>query len=167
MGFDLITWGEAKTKDGEYFRNNVWWWRPLAQYVIEQTKCVDEFDVEGWAYNDNHFVPKETARAIAKQLRHLIKSGHTKKYEMAWNIKQKQLDEANDIVEKELEEFCKSVNKKLGKTSLAPMEFPKDDKEKWEKIYSKKNFDANYPFSVENVKEFAKFCEECGGFTIS
>ena len=25
MGFDLITWGEAKTKDGEYFRKEGKW----------------------------------------------------------------------------------------------------------------------------------------------
>ena len=30
---------------------------------------------------------------------------------------------------------------------------------KWEKIYDKINFDAYYPFSVQNVKDFAKFCE--------
>ena len=25
-------------QSGTYFRNNVWWWRPLAEYVIEHTK---------------------------------------------------------------------------------------------------------------------------------
>ena len=166
MGFDLQSWGKPKSKAGNYFRNNVWFWRPLAQYVIEQTKCVDEFDVEGWGYNDNHLVPKETARAIAKQLRYLIKSGHTKKYAMAWEIKNKQIEEANDKVRKELAEFEREVCFKLNKKNLAPNEFPKTEHKKWEKIYDKINFDAYYPFSVQNVKDFAKFCEECEGFTI-
>ena len=166
MGFDLQSWGKAKSEAGNYFQNNVWMWRPLAQYVMEQTKCVDEFDVEAWSYNDNHLVPKETARAIAKQLRHLIKSGHTKKYAMAWDIRNKQLQEANERINKELEEHCKSVKVRLNKPNLAPKDFPKADSEKWEKIYNKLNFDAFYPFRVQNVKDFAKFCEECEGFTI-
>ena len=51
MGFDLQSWGKAKSEAGNYFQNNVWMWRPLAQYVIEQTKCVDEFDVEKLRYH--------------------------------------------------------------------------------------------------------------------
>ena len=72
----------------------------------------------------------------------------------------------NDKVEKELKKFCKSVEKKLGKTNLAPMNFPKADKEKWDEIYNKKKFDASYPFSEEHVREFAEFCRFSGGFKI-
>jgi hypothetical protein len=32
MGFDIIG-TNATTKEGKYFRNNVWWWRPLAIYI--------------------------------------------------------------------------------------------------------------------------------------
>jgi hypothetical protein len=37
MGFDLYS-----TKNNAYFRNNVWWWRRLASYVIDKTGVVDE-----------------------------------------------------------------------------------------------------------------------------
>ena len=33
MGFDL--YGNSKNKKGEYFRNNVWWWRPLWAFCYE------------------------------------------------------------------------------------------------------------------------------------
>ena len=46
MGFDL--YGNSKNKEGEYFRNNVWWWRRLADYVCEYTGVVDEKDKEQW-----------------------------------------------------------------------------------------------------------------------
>ena len=85
---------------------------------------------------------------------------------MAWDIRNKQLQKANERINKELEEHCKSVKVRLNKPNLAPKDFPKADCENWEKIYNKLNFDAFYPFRVQNVKDFAKFCEECEGFTI-
>lgn len=34
MGMDV--YGKAPTSEvGEYFRNNVWWWRPLADYILK------------------------------------------------------------------------------------------------------------------------------------
>ena len=56
MGFDISSTGNHKTPKGEYFRNNVWWWRPLAQYIIDHTNCVSEEDAEKWGYNDGHEV---------------------------------------------------------------------------------------------------------------
>ena len=50
--------------------------------------------------------------------------------------------------------------------NLAPKDFPKADHDKWEKIYRKRNHDGSYPFSVENVEEFAEFCENSGVFSI-
>ena len=47
-----------------------------------------------------------------------------------------------------------------------PLNFDKEDKLIWDKIWDKKMFNASYPFSVENVKNFADFCRNSGGFTI-
>ena len=54
----------------------------------------------------------------------------------------------------------------MKKKNLAPCDYPIDDKKTWDRIYKKRNSDASYPFSVENVKEFADFCKNSGGFTI-
>ena len=153
------------SQSGTYFRNNVWWWRPLAHYVLEETLIIPEDRKESWGYNDCSEVSQKEAEMIARQLRYLIKSGHTKRYEANWEARRKTLEVYNDKVEKELEEHCQEVYKKLGKT-VAPKDFPKKDHDKWEKIYRKRNSDASYPFSIENVEEFAEFCENCGGFTI-
>ena len=151
---------------GDYFRNNVWWWRPLASYVIKFTGCIDESDHEYWGENGGHEVDDETAKQIHNQLMVLIESGHTKKFEDDYEKERLKAEKHNDKVEKELKKFCNSVEKKLGKTNLAPNDFPKADKEKWDKIWNKRKWNASYPFSVENVREFAEFCRFSGGFKI-
>ena len=103
---------------------------------------------------------------IARQLRYLIKTGHTKRYEAQWEARRKTLEIHNEKVEKELSEFSDSVKKKMKDDNLAPINYPVADKKIWDKIYKKRNSDASYPFSVKNVEEFAEFCENSGGFTI-
>ena len=151
---------------GDYFRNNVWWWRPLANYVIQFTGCIDESDQVAWSENGGHEVDDQTAKQIHNQLMVLIESGHTKKFEDDYEKERLKAEKHNDKVEKELEKFCKSVEKKLGKTNLAPADFPKADHDKWERIYHKKKWSASYPFKVDHVKEFAEFCRFSGGFKI-
>ena len=151
---------------GDYFRSNVWWWRPLAGYVIQYTGCINEEDAEKWSYNDGHEVDEETAIQISNQLNALIKQGHTKAYEKGYEDERKKEEKHNDKVEKELEKFCQSVKDKLGKADLAPADFPKEDHDEWERIYRKRKSGASYPFSVKVVKEFADFCKHSGGFRI-
>ena len=151
---------------GDYFRSNVWWWRPLASYVIKYTGCVNEDDAEMWGTNDGHEVDDETAKQIHNQLQVLIESGHTQKFQDDYEKERLKAEKHNDKVEKELKKFCESVEKKLGKTNLAPADFPKADHDEWERIYHKRKWNASYPFSVEHVKEFAEFCRFSGGFKI-
>tara|TARA_B100000900_G_C20543738_1_gene701639 strand:- start:888 stop:1481 length:594 start_codon:yes stop_codon:yes gene_type:complete len=157
--------GKYQEQKGTYFRNNVWWWRPLAHYVLTHTKVISEDQKECWSYNDHCIVQDDDAKEIAKQLYKLVESGHTKRFSAEWEARRKTLEVHNDKVEKELEEHCQDVYKKLGKT-VAPKDFPKKDHDKWERIYKKRNSDASYPFSIENVLEFAEFCENSGGFSI-
>ena len=74
MGFDIS--GLASTDvDGEYFRNNVWWWRPLAT-VIEEV-CSDlltEEQKKGLHCNSGVKYSKETAIKIAERLEEEIKT---------------------------------------------------------------------------------------------
>jgi len=157
---------EYTSQSGTYFRNNVWWWRPLADYVLRYTKVIPENEHEHWGYNDCYEVSQENAEMISQQLDHLVKSGHCKTYADQFEKNRKIIEKHNDKIEKQLDKFCKEVEKKLGKSNLAPNEFPIEDKKKWDKIYDKKNFNGNYPFSVDNVKEFSDFCKNSGGFTI-
>tara|TARA_R100001591_G_scaffold105920_1_gene114172 strand:+ start:1120 stop:1719 length:600 start_codon:yes stop_codon:yes gene_type:complete len=158
--------GKYQEQKGTYFRNNVWWWRPLAHYVLEYTKVINEDKKKCWSYNDHCIVEDEEAAQIAKQLKYLIDSGHTKKFARDWEIRRKKIEKHNEKVEKELEKHTKQVRNKMRNSNLAPKDFPKADKKIWDKIYHKRNSDASYPFSIENVEEFAEFCEYSGGFSI-
>ncbi len=109
MGFDIYG-VNAKSEKGAYFRNSIWWWHRLAQYILS---CVEipEHERQYWNMNGGQHVSEETALLIAKTLREKIASGEVRKHE---------------------EEYQNTF----------------------------------YPFSEENVQEFAEFCEESGGFQI-
>jgi len=114
-------WQEANC--GTYFRNNVWWWRPLWNFV--SSVCEDiltEKDIESGSYNDGHKISKTKAGKMAKRLHGLIEDNTVKKYEA------------------------------LYKEELDSLE--QDD------------WDKSYPFSEDNVRKFANFCANSGGFQI-
>ena len=64
-----------------------------------------------------------------------------------------------------MKELKKEVEDKFNK-KLVPAEYPEPYNSKWNEIYAKKKWEANYGFDRENVKEFALFCLESGGFQI-
>jgi hypothetical protein len=120
---DKNKWSDENNKleldnPGIYFRNNVWWWRPLWDYVY--SLCDDFISEEryegGHSNSGEHFTSKE-AEQIADKLFEEIDNGNTEAYAKLYEIKT------------EDEEY-------------------------------------NYPFSVVNVREFAQFCEDSGGFEI-
>jgi hypothetical protein len=157
------------TNKGVYFRNNVWWWRRLADYIMEHTKCVDEKDFEKWQENGGHEVDEETAIQIANQLEHLIKTGHAEKYKQEIDAEIKKAKEHNDKVEKMLSELRLEVAKIVGEEQaekLAPRDYPKPLNEKWWEITNQTDYKANYPFSIDNVKYFIEFARNSGGFRI-
>jgi len=65
-----------KAVPGHYFRNNVWWWRPLWQCI--GSSCDDilsEDDITGGYYNDGYKISKEQAVGIAERMKSLIDNG--------------------------------------------------------------------------------------------
>ena len=108
---------------GVYFRNNVWWWRPLWAFVCERLDDVlTEEDMERGCYNDAHEITEDKAMKIGIGLTAMLESGEIKEYADSHREYVEQLDD--------------------------------DD------------FNKHYPFDVENVREFAEFCLESGGFAI-
>ena len=166
MGFDLYG-NKPENEKGDYFRNNVWWWRRLADYVCEYTGVVSEKDKEQWQYNDGHEVSKEEAIQIANQLEHLIKTGHAQKYAEQVRKEIEVAEATNEKVEKIFDQLKAKVEEATGKTNLAPAEYPKEFKEEWDKTYELRDSRASYPFNINNVKEFIQFCRNSNGFRIS
>ena len=68
MGFDIYGM-DPQTEKGHYFRNNVWYWRPLWQLICEE--CDDiltEEQMASGSYNDGVEVSAEQAMKIFKRL---------------------------------------------------------------------------------------------------
>ena len=66
-------WEWQDANDGAYFRNNVWFWRPLWSYVC--SVCYDilsDKDVSSGSFNDGHRISKTKAKRIASNLRKLL-----------------------------------------------------------------------------------------------
>jgi len=164
--FEELSKFESENK-GYYFRNNVWWWRPLASYVLEHTKVItSKKKIDGFGYNDGVAISAKEAEQIAKQLYYLLETGHTKEYAKQHEEKRAIAENHNALVKKKLDELALEAERITGKKDVAPSEYPKDLSKKWDEIYQEKEWIENYPFSVENVKEFADFCKDSGGFTI-
>ena len=67
---------------GVYFRNNVWWWRPLWDFVCMQCgEFMTEKQREGGNWNDGRLIDQETAAKIGTKLEILLKDGTVKRWE--------------------------------------------------------------------------------------
>ena len=166
MGFDLYSLGNHKTEKGEYFRNNVWWWRRLAEFVCEHTGVIEEKNKPLWQSNGRHEVSQEQAKQIANQLKALISNGTVAKGIKECEEDMKKAEENNRHVNKLHEMLRKKVEAETGEKNLAPRDYPKDDHDTWSWIQAKYDYASEYPFTLENVNEFIEFCEESNGFRI-
>ena len=107
-----------KNTPGSYFRNNVWYWRPLWKYVCRVCNLSTDVYQQG-NRNEGYKVDEVTAKDIAVTLFLLLERG-------------------------DVDRYAKEYSKQAIQCGGSP----------------------EYPFDVENVRNFAVFCDESGGFTI-
>ena len=125
MGMDVYGIN-PKAENGDYFRANVWYWRPLWQCVAYFCDDIlSEEDIERGTYNDGYEYDETTALEISDKLENALKNG-------------------------DLHKFVEGREKFISEMS-------KDED---------KEFYKSYKFDVDFVMEFAKFCEQSGGFSI-
>jgi len=138
---------------GDYFRANVWWWRPLWDYVCHV--CDDiliEEDMEKGTYNDGHEIDNEKALAIADRLKTLHKNGDMLKHQIEREAYLKGLDKID----------CTTCNG----TGQRNDEYVKGDCNGCNGEGKRESWETSYPFETDFVMDFAKFCEQSGGFSI-
>lgn len=171
MGMDVIG-KSAKSEKGEYFRNNVWWWRPLWNYCEELHGDIAR-DVECGYSNDGDGLDAYNALVLGQRLLDDIANGVTAKYESEYRahlaslptseckycqgtgIRSDEVGIENGMPTKELDpEVAILVGRTHGFCNACRSEGRVE------------HFATNYPFSVDNVREFADFLVECGGFEI-
>lgn len=150
MGMDVYG-KNPKTEVGEYFRNNVWWWRALWNYVCGVGGLSDELRELGHS-NSGGGLGAGKSKALGQELLALVENGEVHHYEEEYKKRMDSLpEESCDLCHGSGfrdDAFVKGkCNKCQGKGRVRP-------------------FDTHYPFSAENVKAFAEFMVASGGFEI-
>ncbi len=157
---------------GDYFRANVWGWRPIWSFVCEV--CPDiltEEDFEKGQYNDNHLIEEDRARDIAKRLREKmdLARDRQKKYEAEAPNK----DKFNTMLENAATFLYNEISKPKSPLINCPGDMETHDPEnykRWETLinYNNIKFDeTSYPIDADFIEEFANFAEHSGGFRIN
>ena len=146
---------------GSYYRANVWWWRPIWQYVCENCdNILTEKDMESGNFNDGHIISKTKAKRIASRIRKLDKQGKIMEYELEHkqyikSLPQEDCDicEGTGVREDEIGKKAREVDEEY-KCNGCQGKGVRD------------NWQCHYPFESQPVIEFAEFCEQSGGFEI-
>jgi hypothetical protein len=152
MGMDVIGKSPA-SEQGQYFRSSLWWWHPLWLYCEKIAPDLIPADNLGHS-NDGWGLDEHAARTLADRLAGAIASGKTQRFEEGYAAYLKALS---------LEpcKICGGTGYRAESSNTGPLlcngcggkgKVP--------------DFATQYPFSVENVREFAAFLRECGGFSI-
>jgi hypothetical protein len=173
MGMDV--YGKApKANEGEYFRNNVWWWRPLWDYCCDvATDIIGEELAENGHYNSGEGLNAEAAERLGNRLKDEIYSGRTYQYQQDYN-------EHLSKLSRHACKFCEGTGIRTDAVGVE-MGMPTRKLTEEEQILLERDagwcnacrgeglvddFNTNYPFTVENVDNFAMFLLNCGGFQI-
>ena len=78
MGMDICG-KQPTTEEGKYFCNNIWWWRPLADYVCEIAPEIAD-KCQYWQSNDGDGLNGHDSLRLAELLQKEIESGRTAAY---------------------------------------------------------------------------------------
>jgi len=139
---------------GTYFRNNVWWWRPLWDYVnVLCDDVITEDDHKSGHHNDRHLIDADKCAVIAERLaKELLNGGVTKFKEE----RQEYLDKLPLVKCHCCEGSGKGAHYSAGKDTCHVCEGTGEQEDS----------QVQYPFEEDNVREFHSFVKHCGGFEI-
>lgn len=177
MGMDV--YGRKPIDErGEYFRNNVWWWRPLADFITEQfpgiaAKC------QYWHSNDGDGLGAKASVKLADAIDEALASGMVDEYA-------KMHEERIAKIPREDCNLCDGTGirtDEIGNRDIQPLRVivesdqeedgpphPRMGKVGWCNgcggYGTRKSWESHYPFSVDNVREFSTFARYSGGFRI-
>ena len=167
---------EPRKEKGEYFRNNVWWWRPLWDFVAHIDELYSEEKhanrlISEDLYQSGHcndgvgLQTQEDCDELLNRLGWAIEEGLADAREKEVKEEIEKAEQKNKFIAKQKKDFQAKMKKKLGK-EVPPRDYPKSDYKEWQRIINQENYTAHYPFTVEHLEEFNKFLKNCGGFAI-
>jgi hypothetical protein len=123
---------------GEYFRNSIWLWHPLASYCAQVAPAIAA-SCECWHTNDGDGLNAEDARALADALEAEVASGRCRAYAMMRDAESAARASDRPIDYRDFDAFLDEIANS-----------------QW----------TSGHFSVDNVRAFIVFLRESGGFSI-
>lgn len=170
MGMDV--YGKSPTSEiGRYFRNSVWWWRPLADYCIKVAPDICA-GCTSWHSNDGDGLSAYATLALANTLQHELDGGRCSAYAYEHNSR-------NDALPDEQCKFCEGTGIRRDPIAVVAHQHerliddpghPRHGERGWcngcDGTGTVRPWSSHYPFSVENVAAFVAFLYDCGGFEI-
>lgn len=154
MGMDV--YGNKPTDPvGEYFRANVWYWRPLWIYVDSINPELTS-KVEYPHSNDGSGLNGKDSRALSQLLLKEIESGKTEEYI-------KEYYEYLESLPLEDCEYCEQTGYRTWSQDGIEVQKVCNACNGELKL---KSFATHYPMHIDVVKEFQQFLYHCGGFKI-
>ena len=170
MGMDVYG-RKPTTKEGEYFRNDVWWWKPLWAYCREVSTVA--LKVKYGFSNDGDGLNAKDSRELASDLQEELDSGRTVEFDI---LRKEELAK----LPRETCSICGGTGIRTDGVGVAHGWPTKVVDEPGNPRHgmtgscngcggwgSEEPWAANYPFSEENVREFVAFLRGCGGFKIN
>ena len=169
MGMDVF--GKKPINEaGKYFRNSIWWWHPLAEFLVETypkvtSKCKD------WHSNSGYGLGAKASRDLAKLVKADIRSGKVEDFERAQQLALAAIPpvactccDATGIRTDQL-----GLEAKFPERPLSPEVVELTGRthgwcDDCDGLGTQRQ--ALLCFSVSNVEEFSNFLENCGGFNI-
>lgn len=167
MGMDVV----GRNNPDAYFRNNVWYWRPLWDFCVSIAPDVCA-GVDG-GDNGGGGLDEDGALALASVISEWLERDWVKQYEVEYNARLSQLPRQKC-------NLCEGTGIRSDEVGVK-MGMPTRELEEHAVIITGRthgwcngcggegstlHFDTHYPFTEENVVEFVSFLEECGGFHI-
>lgn len=171
MGMDIYG-----NNTGTYFRRNVWGWRPLAELVCKLEPELTSACAH-WYDNNGDGLKARASRQLAKSLQAQIASGRVGRLIAARN-------KALASLPNERCSWCAGTGVRtdnagiaggqptrvIGPATEAQPDHPRLGQTGWcngcDGHGSKRPSATNYPLTVNDVREFADFLADCGGFAI-
>lgn len=171
MGMDVYGIAPSNEK-GNYFRNNVWWWRPLWDYCQDVAPSYTQ-GINGHNNDGDGIKDSALAREFGHHLMLTLSNGTASEY----------IAERNRTISEMPMEECSICNSTGIRADEIGKEHGQDTKALSDDLASvygrthgwcngcdgageKLPWATNYPLTEENIKEFADFCIESGGFEI-
>ena len=155
MGMDVVGIRPVSSS-GEYFRNSVWYWRPLWNYCCTIDSTLQE-KVPYAHSNDGDGLDAGDARKLAFKLQEEIDSGRAETFVNDYEL-------ARSSMPKVQCSYCDENGNRSWRTKTGESIIKVCTTCDGTRLVDP--FESSYPMSLENIKSFTTFLMNCGGFQI-